>query len=175
MQSKEELRNTESFRMIINKIINDGEMDLCERYMHPQMVIARYGLASMSSMLMPGRSAPPDGGAIEGFKSGLKQIRTAFPDWNHHIERLVAKDDLVSAIWKLSCTHMGVFMGLLPTQRSITMSEAGFMRFVDGRMVEGWFIGDELALAQQLGISWSAPTIDSRGLGNVVESRREGN
>jgi hypothetical protein len=33
------------------------------------------------------------------------------------------------------------------------------MRFADGRMIEGWFIGDELALAQQLGIHWRAPTV----------------
>ncbi|SKC93354.1 ester cyclase [Paraburkholderia hospita] len=159
MQTKEELRNEEAFRAIINRIINDGEVDLCERYMHPQMVIRRYGLASISTLLMPDRPAPPDGGAIEGFKAGLKQIRAAFPDWTHHIESVVAKDDRVSGTWTLSCTHLGTFMGLPPTQRPITMSEAGFMRFADGRMIEGWFIGDGLALAQQLGIHWRAPTV----------------
>ncbi|AEI82610.1 hypothetical protein CNE_BB1p12090 (plasmid) [Cupriavidus necator N-1] len=37
------------------------------------------------------------------------------------------------------------------------MNEAGFIRFVEGRMVEGWFIGDELALVRQLGVDCIVP------------------
>ncbi|CAH2902185.1 MAG: hypothetical protein PCALPYG88_5670 [uncultured Paraburkholderia sp.] len=157
MQTQEELRNVEAFRVIVNRIINDGEVDLCKKYLDPGMTIRRYGLASLSQLLVPGGTARSGDDAVEGFKLGLKKIRAAFPDWNHQIETVVAKDDWVSGTWTLRCTHMGTFMGLPPTHRQVTMSEAGFMRFVDGRMVEGWFIGDELALAQQLGVQCSAP------------------
>jgi predicted ester cyclase len=156
MQNEEELRNVEAFRIIINRIINDGKLELCEEYLDPGMTIRRFGLDSLSKLLVPGRTARSDDGPIKGFKLGLAQIRTAFPDWNHKIETVIAKDDWVSGTWTLTCTHQGTFMGLPPTHRQITMSEAGFMRFVDGRMVDGWFIGDELALAQQLGMRCSA-------------------
>ncbi|MGY6126818.1 ester cyclase (plasmid) [Paraburkholderia strydomiana] len=158
MQTEEELRNVDAFRVIINRIINDGETELCEQYLDPEMTIRRFGLDSLSRILPPSRAARSDDGPITGFKLGLTQIRTAFPDWNHKIETVIAKDDWVSGTWTLTCTHQGTFMGLPATRRHITMSEAGFMRFVDGRMIDGWFIGDELALAQQLGIRCSPPT-----------------
>ncbi|WP_341317496.1 ester cyclase [Paraburkholderia sp. IMGN_8] len=156
MQTNEELRNIESFRTIIDRIINDGNTDLCERYLHPDMAIRRYGLTSLSALLIP-NPPPPAADAIAGFKAGLAQIRAAFPDWSHTIDHVVAKDDWVSGTWTLNCTHLGTFMGLPPTQRSVKMNEAGFMRFVDGRMVEGWFIGDELGMARQLGVECSVP------------------
>lgn len=158
----QEERNIAAFRLIIERIINDGETELCEQYMHPDMAIRRFGLASLSQLMMPDRPPPPGGGAIGGFKAGLAQLRQAFPDWHHSITRIIAKDDWVSGTWKLDCTHQGTFMGLVGTGNRITMEEAGFIRFDDGRMVEGWFIGDELALARQLGVECSAPTPAAR-------------
>ncbi|MDX6007611.1 ester cyclase [Cupriavidus necator] len=157
MQTDEEIRNIEAFRAIIERIINDGETDLCERYMHPDMVIRRYGLASTTALLIPDFKPTSGGGGVTGFKAGLQQLRSAFPDWNHRVDKIVAKDDWVSGTWTLSCTHQGVFMGIAPTHRSISMNEAGFIRFVEGRMVEGWFIGDELALVRQLGVDCIVP------------------
>jgi predicted ester cyclase len=151
----QEERNIAAFRLIIERIINDGETDLCEDYMHPDMAISRYGLGSIIHLLMPDRP-PPDGGAIAGFKAGLAQLRQAFPDWHHSITRIVAKDDWVSGTWKLDCTHQGTFMGVTAAGTKIAMEEAGFMRFEQERMIEGWFIGDELALARQLGIECKA-------------------
>ena len=158
--TQEEQRNIASFRLIIERIINDGEVDLCEQYMHPDMAIRRFGLAALSALLVPDRAPPPDGGAVAGFKAGLAQLRAAFPDWHHDIQSIVAKDDWVSGTWRLNCTHHGIFMGLPPTGNSIAMEEAGFIRFVDGRMVEGWFIGDELGLARQLGVECRLPAAE---------------
>lgn len=151
-QTEEEFRNVAAFRAIIERIINDGEISLCESLMHPEMAIRRYGLAATGALLAPGRLPPPDGGAIAGFQAGLRQLRAAFPDWHHQIGSVIAKDDWVSGTWRLTCTHQGPFMGLPPTGSAISMDEAGFMRFRDGRMIEGWFIGDELGFVRQLGV-----------------------
>ena len=151
-QTEEERRNVEAFRIIVERIINDGEFALCDIYMDPAMVISRFGLAATAALLAPDRPKLGGGGAIEGFKAGLAMLRTAFPDWSHRIEKIVAKDDWVSGVWTLNCTHQGNFMGLAPTGAAISMAETGVMRFVDGRMVEGWFLGDELGLVRQLGV-----------------------
>ena len=155
--TEEEWRNIGVFRLVIERIINDGETELCDQYMHPDMAIRRYGLAAIGRLLMPDRPPPPDGGAVAGFKAGLAQLRSAFPDWRHEILSIVAKDNWVSGTWRLNCTHRGPFMGLPPTNKPVTMDEAGFVRFEDGRMVEGWFIGDELSLARQLGVECRLP------------------
>lgn len=158
--TEEESRNVAAFRTIIERIINDGEFSLCESLMHPEMAIRRYGLAATAALLAPDRPPPPDGGAIAGFRAGLTQLRTAFPDWHHEIGTVVAKDDWVSGTWRLTCTHQGQFMGLAPTGSAVSMDEAGFMRFRDGRMIEGWFIGDELGFIQQVGVECRVPPSD---------------
>lgn len=117
------------------------------------MSIRRYGLATTFALLNPGRQAPPDGGAIPGFKAGLSGLRAAFPDWTHEILSVVAKDDQVSGIWRLQCHHSAPFFGLPPTGNRISVEEVGTMRFVDGRMTEGWFMIDELAFVRQLGVA----------------------
>lgn len=151
MQTAEEKRNVEAFTIIIDRIINNGELDLCERYMAETMDITRYGNAAIFSLLNPG-PAPANAGSIAGYKAGLTLLRTAFPDWHHDIVSVFAKDDWVSGIWRLTCTHTKPFLGLAPTGNKINVEEAGFMRFENGRMVGGWFMIDELTFARQLGI-----------------------
>lgn len=151
-QTAEEQRNIAAFEAIVHRIINDGVLDLCEQYMDPSMSIRRYGLASVFSMLAGGRQAPPDGGAIPGFKAGLSMLRAAFPDWTHEILSIVAKDDQVAGTWRLDCHNSAPFFGRPATGGRIAVDEVGIVRFVDGKMVEGWFMIDELSFAQQLGV-----------------------
>jgi predicted ester cyclase len=151
-QTDLEARNVAAFTDIITRIINDGEVALCDVLMDPQMVIHRFGLASTGALLGPGGGAfAPPADAVEGFKRGLAMLRGAFPDWSHTLHQVVAKDDWVCGHWRLACTHQGTFMGLAPTGRAIDMVESGMIRFRDGRMIEGWFLGDELSLVRQLG------------------------
>lgn len=152
--------NIAAFRRIIHEIINDGAVELCEQLMAPDFTIHRYGLAATNALLGGARpaGAPAAGGNLAGFKRGLTALRAAFPDWSHTIKSVLGQDDWVAGIWTLKCTHRGDFMGLPPTGREISMDEAGFMRFRDGRMIEGWFLGDELSLVQQLGVQFVSPT-----------------
>lgn len=149
--------NVTAFRRIIEEIINDGAVELCEQLMAPDFKIHRFGLAATNALLGPPRQGPPPAASIEGFKRGLAALREAFPDWSHSVKSVIAQDDNVAGIWTLNCTHKGVFMGLPPTGRTIVMDEVGFMRFRDGRMIEGWFLGDELTLVQQLGVQFTVP------------------
>lgn len=155
-QTDEELRNIAAFETIVHRIINDGELDLCEQYMDPSMAIRRYGLAGTFSMLTGGRQAPPDGGAIPGFKAGLSMLRAAFPDWTHEILSIVAKGDQVAGTWRLDCHNTEPFFGRPATGKPVQVEEVGIIRFADGKMIEGWFMIDELSFSQQLGLI--APT-----------------
>ena len=78
-------------------------------------------------------------------------LRKALPDRVDVIEDIVAEGDRVAMIWRLNATHTGNLFGIPPTGRRIDIYEVGFFRVVDGRIVEGWFMCDELGLLIQLG------------------------
>ncbi len=77
-------------------------------------------------------------------------LRKALPDRVDRIEDIAAEGDRVAMMWRLNATHTGNLFGIPPTGRKIDIYEVGFFRVVEGRIVEGWFMCDELALLIQL-------------------------
>lgn len=151
--TEEESRNIAAFRMILERIINEGAIDLCDDYIHPDMQIRRFGAATLAGLLSAAGRESEVGktGALDHFKNGLVALRKAFPDYTHTIEHIVAKDDWVAGRWEASMTHEGKFMGFEPTGRTFNVVEAGMLRFEEGRMIEAWLLNDELAFAHGLG------------------------
>ena len=78
-------------------------------------------------------------------------LRKALPDRVDAIEDIVAEGDRVAMRWHLNATHTGNLFGIPPTGRRIDIYEVGFFRVVEGKIVEGWFMCDELGLLIQLG------------------------
>jgi SnoaL-like polyketide cyclase len=48
--------------------------------------------------------------------------------------------------------HVGEFMGIAPTGKSITLTGILISRFVDGKVIEDWNNYDALGMLQQLGV-----------------------
>jgi predicted ester cyclase len=78
-------------------------------------------------------------------------LRKALPDRVDVIEDIVAEGDRVAMLWRLNATHTGNLFGIPPTGKRIDIYEVGFFRVVDEKIVEGWFMCDELGLLIQLG------------------------
>ena len=93
-----------------------------------------------------GRSGP------EGVKQELGLFAAAFPDWFATIEDLIAAGDKVVMRGVASGTHQGVFMGIPPTGKRVTVPGIHIMRIKDGKIVEHWAQGDYLGMMQQLGV-----------------------
>ena len=49
-------------------------------------------------------------------------------------------------------THTDEFIGLAPTGKKITTTAVAIYRIVNGKLVEGRFLTDELAFLKQLGV-----------------------
>ncbi len=79
----------------------------------------------------------------ESARQVVIMLRTAFPDLHFTIEELVAE---------LSGTHLGPFIGIAPTGRSVRQAQVHFVRFRDGKGVEHRAVRDDLGLMQQLGV-----------------------
>lgn len=78
----------------------------------------------------------------EYIKEFVADLRIAFPDIQVTVELLVAEGDMVA--WQRTHvgTHQGEFMGIPATGKKITWRTMIFSRYVDGKVVEEWGIGD---------------------------------
>jgi predicted ester cyclase len=75
----------------------------------------------------------------------------AFPDLHLNVEDLIGEDDKVVARIVVTGTHLGDYMGLEPTGKSIAYDEIFIFRFGNGRVVETWGVVDVLSQMRQLG------------------------
>ncbi|MCJ7661801.1 MAG: ester cyclase [Anaerolineales bacterium] len=87
---------------------------------------------------------------------GLKQLiaayRTGFPDLLCTIEDEINKSDQVAALWTMSGTHKGFFMGNPPTGKQMQVQGIIFARLEGGMIVAYWMLIDQFGMLQQLGI-----------------------
>jgi steroid delta-isomerase-like uncharacterized protein len=87
----------------------------------------------------------------EGVKAFFVLWRTAFPDFSSTIEDQIAEGDKVVTRWTLHGTHRGDYHGIAPTGRRVTMPAISIARIAGGKIVEEWYLGDELGLLRQIG------------------------
>ena len=80
-------------------------------------------------------------------------VTRAFPDRRDRIDGFIAEKDSVWMRFKVAGTHTVNLYGIPPTGRVVEAAEIGTARFVDGKWADSWYVGDELALLLQLGLS----------------------
>jgi C-1 hydroxylase len=88
---------------------------------------------------------------LESLKQGLELGFQGFPDWHEDIEDVIAEGDKVWVRLTYTGTHSGVFRGVAPTGKQISITGLMIYRIVDGKLVEGWDLSDYLALLMQIG------------------------
>jgi predicted ester cyclase len=76
---------------------------------------------------------------------------TAFPDWKHAVEMMIAEGDKVSVKLFQQGTHKGVYEGIQPTDIKVTMPAQVVLVVSDGKVKEFWAVEDYLSFYQQLG------------------------
>jgi predicted ester cyclase len=82
------------------------------------------------------------------------QGRASFCDYvrffHNAIEELVAEGDKVVGRLSYTGTHLGELFGIPATGRQVTYPGVAIFRITDGRIVEGWVLGDTRGMMQQL-------------------------
>ena len=78
-------------------------------------------------------------------------FRSAFPDLKVTVEDQIAEGDKVTTHSSITGTHKGEFMGVAPTGKTIKIASIAIYRIVNGKIVEGWSLMDNLSLLQQIG------------------------
>lgn len=95
--------------------------------------------------------APGQKPGVEGIKQFWTEFLTAFPDLALSPETLVADDDNVTVVLKVTGTHTGPLMGIQPTGKAVTVRGIQVGRFENGKLVERWGSTDQLGIMQQIG------------------------
>nr|MCU0353986.1 ester cyclase [Cytophagales bacterium] len=73
---------------------------------------------------------------LEGAKLLSEQIIEAFPDVSVKINLLLAENDWVVEQATAKATHLGNFMGISPTAKSVSWEETHCYRLANGKIVE---------------------------------------
>jgi len=94
---------------------------------------------------------PGDATGAEKLKQVWAVLLAGLPDLALNVEDLIGEDDKVVARIVVTGTHLGDYMGLEPTGKSIAYDEIFIFRFTDGRVVETWGVVDVLSQMKQLG------------------------
>lgn len=92
-------------------------------------------------LLLPDSIGHMEGGDVVGPEPFLKvhaEMVTTLPDLRVHVEDTVAQGDQVVVRWSASGTHSGKGMGCEPTGARVQFRGMTWLRFRDGKMVEGW-------------------------------------
>ena len=96
-----------------------------------------------------GGQPPRDRAAMREF---LQAVHVAFPDWRVHIEDIAAEGNIVVARWTGKATHQGVFHGIPPTGKQISVCGINLYIIENGRISQEWEQMDSLGMLQQLGV-----------------------
>jgi steroid delta-isomerase-like uncharacterized protein len=91
-----------------------------------------------------------------GYLTIIKMMRSGFPDVQWTLEDIVAEGDKVAARFTMHGTHQGIFFGVPPTEKPISVQAMNFYYLSGGKIVGEHGQPDFLGLLQQIG---AVPTL----------------
>ena len=89
---------------------------------------------------------------LEEAKQFFAMLFSAFPDIGADIHDQIAEGDKVVTRKTFHGTHQGDFMGIPSTGKKVEFDVIDIFRITDGKITEHWYVGDMMALMQQLGV-----------------------
>ncbi len=94
----------------------------------------------------------------EEFLARIAAFRTAFPDFQIHVEKTVREADHVVSYYRATGTHQGEWLGVAPTGNQIEYNGVNIFRLACGKIAESWGVANHLGLLQQIGGGTSIAT-----------------
>jgi steroid delta-isomerase-like uncharacterized protein len=89
----------------------------------------------------------------EAYKIQVKKFLAAFPDLRFTVEDVISEKDKLVAVWTITGTQKGEFLGIAPTHRKVSISGISIHQLADGKILDTQAIWDALGLLQQLGVA----------------------
>lgn len=130
-------QNKATVKKFLHQVLSIGDIDATGDYFHTDMV---------EEVPLPGQ-----GPGLAGLKETLVMLRQAFPDMRWDVEEQMAEDNRVLTRFVWHGTHQGAFLGIPPTQRSVSVSGMVIDRFEGPKIKSTRILMDTQGLLQQLG------------------------
>jgi len=128
--------------------------------------IDRQNLALLDELMAPDFVLHMHAKQAQGWEVGRQVVEDeikAFPDLHVAIEEIIAEGDKVCVRLKETATHIGEYHGLAPTGNKLSYTVVAIWRIVEGKIVEGWIVYDQLDFLKQLGvIEWKGFPDDAK-------------
>jgi predicted ester cyclase len=144
-----ESENKKLIRRYYDEMWNPWNFDAAAEILSPEIVF--YGSLGVATR------------GIEAFRAYMRTVRAAFPNFHNTIEEILAEDDKIVARLCYTGTHRGPVFEIAPTGKTIAYSGAAFFRIADGKVAQGWVLGDRMGLVEQLRGSSIEPETQDRG------------
>ncbi len=123
-----------------------GNVDVADEVIYPNFKVHGAG----GQVVEPG---------IEGLKQLILAWRTGLPDAVQRVDDIFAVGDKVCVRLTWIGTHLGDFMGIPASGKTVSVGTIGIDRVVDGKVVEGWGELDMLGLMTTIGgVAPTTPT-----------------
>lgn len=97
--------------------------------------------ATVRELLAPAAVCHMEGAELVGpdqFLQARTALLDAFPDIKVTVEATLAEGDDVVVRWSARATHRGDGLGMPASQRAVAFRGMTWMRFANGRIIEGW-------------------------------------
>lgn len=111
----------------------------------------------------PEGTCQSEGGVLRGPQEFISQAHTpllgAFPDLHVEVLGTVAEGDQVVVRWSACGTHLGDGLGIRSSGRRVTFRGMTWIRFREGKMVEGLDCWNQAALMQVLRSGEEMPSV----------------
>lgn len=124
-------------RRLLDEAFNRGNLDVIGELIHPDLVY---------------RTPEGDIRALDGARQLVIAMRADFPDFRVTVEDVLAEGDKVVVRFTDSGTYQGDEFGVTATGKQVSWTGIDIFRIADGKIIEGWGVGDMLGLMRQLGV-----------------------
>jgi len=85
-------------------------------------------------------------------KTAYTKHKTLWGGWSESIDEMIAEGDRVMVRWTFRGMHQGEYLGIPPTNKTVTFSGIYIFRIQDNHIGEVWNLWDQVGEWQQLGI-----------------------
>src|SRR5262245_24816 len=95
---------------------------------------------TIDELMAPGAVGGLEGAYIRGteeFKAFRATLLRTFPDLRFELEGIVAEGDDVAVRWRATGTQQGEGFGIVATSVQVSFQGMSWLRFADGRIVQG--------------------------------------
>jgi steroid delta-isomerase-like uncharacterized protein len=133
---------------MVEKIFNEGELELLDLLVAPDAVSHELDLFGLSAMRGP-----------QVVRQFIRLFRNAFPDLRVTVIDQIGDDDRVATRWRMEGTQTNRLMGIEASHRFMSIEGVRVDRIANGRIVETWNHWDTLDFLRQLG---AMPSMERR-------------